>query len=413
MKIKFIVIYREEENMVRKKYLLVLVLVVALAVGAFLAGDSFAWKAVKPVMSPDGKKVASWQEVQIPDNRVPLGVSDSKDAVGVFGYPDEKMGYMLTPAEAGVDTTKPLSYLSVKPLPGDELPTSGPWNARCYVEYQTSFLGMEIKPMKDYAGDFQFDLIDKEGRMRTRKVYQFRKGFYGEGGIRYKNMVYFYEPPDLRGMSILVWKPVDERVADDNWIYLPALRRVRRIAAAQKMDAFGGTDMTNDQIDRAPGMWDMKITGEKVLNWDQPPLNKCYGAERHRTLIDGRNYVVVEMTPRNKDWPVSKEICYYEKNYGYWVYEESYDKGGKLMKILLPYMAHMYPKQLVYCTYGDWYAHDLRTNHKSMMYLPEIDKAGNKVLDYAKRDWSNYVFWFDTGYSDDYVSQKFMMTGTR
>ena len=48
-----------------------------------------------------------------------------------------------------------------------------------------------------------------------------------------------------------------------------------------------------------------------------------------------------------------------------------------------------------------------------MMYLPEIDKAGNKVLDYKKRDWSNYVFWYDVGYSDDYVSQKFMMTGTR
>ena len=66
-------------------------------------------------------------------------------------------------------------------------------------------------------------------------------------------------------MSILVWKPTDEQKADDNWIYLPALRRVRRIAAAQKMDAFGGTDMTNDQIDRATGMWDAKIVGEKVL----------------------------------------------------------------------------------------------------------------------------------------------------
>ena len=84
-------------------------------------------------------------------------------------------------------------------------------------------------------------------------------------------MVYFYEPADLRGMSILVWKPVDEQKADDNWIYLPALRRVRRIAAAQKMDAFGGTDMTNDQIDRATGMWDAKIVGEKTLYVDQAP----------------------------------------------------------------------------------------------------------------------------------------------
>ena len=50
MQIKFIVIYREEENMVRKKCLLVLVLVVSLAVVAFLASDSFAWKAEKADM---------------------------------------------------------------------------------------------------------------------------------------------------------------------------------------------------------------------------------------------------------------------------------------------------------------------------------------------------------------------------
>ena len=398
--------------MVRKKCLLVLVLVVSLAVGAFLAGDSFAWKAEKPVMGPDGK-VASWQEVQIPDNMVPLGVSEVKSAVGVFGYPDEKMGLNVTQEQTGVDTSKPLTSLSVKVTPGDELPTSGPWNGRCYMQFQCSFLGMEIKPQKDYVGDFQFDLIDKEGRMRTRKVYQFRKGFYGEGGFRYKNMVYFYEPPDLRGMSILVWKPTDEQQADDNWIYLPALRRVRRIAAAQKMDAFGGTDMTNDQIDRATGMWDAKIVGEKVLYVDQPPINKAYGSDRHRNLINGRNCVIVEMTPRNKDWPVSKEIVYYDKKAGTWFYEETYDKGGKLVKVLLPFMAHMYPKQPIYWTYGDWYAHDLRTDHKSMMYLPEIDKAGNKVLDYKTRDWSKYVMWYDVGYSDEYVSQKFMMTGTR
>jgi len=179
------------------------------------------------------------------------------------------------------------------------------------------------------------------------------------------------------------------------------------------MDAFGGTDMTNDQIDRATGMWDAKIVGEKTLHVDQAPLNKCFGSEAHRALIEGKNCVVVEMTPRNKDWPVSKEVCYYDKKGGTWYYEETYDKGGKLVKILLPFMAHMYPKQPIYWTYGDWYAHDLRTDHKSMMYLPEIDKAGHKVLDYKKRDWSQYVFWYDVGYSDDYVSQKFMMTGTR
>lgn len=400
--------------MLKHRSLISLIAVVGLAVLLILPEHCFAWKAIRPVMGPDGK-VASWQDEEIPDDRVPLGANEVLDAVGVFGYPEEWMGLNITPEEAGVDTTNPPPYISCKPAPGDELPTSGPWDARCYVQHQTSFLGMEIKPQKDYVGDFQFDLIDKEGRLRTRKVYQFRKPYYGEGGIRYKNMVYFFDPPDLRGMSILIFKPFDETVADDQWIYLPALRRVRRISAAQKMDAFGGTDMTNDQIDRATGMWDMKIAGEKTLYVDQPPISNCYGSEPHRAWIDGKHCVEVEMAPRNPDWPVGKQIIYYDKASGAWYYEETYDKAGKLVKILLPFMAHMYPKQPRYWTYGDWYAHDLRTDHKTMMYLPEIDRMGYKVLDYSpdKRDWSNYVFWFDVGYSDDYVSKRFMERGTR
>jgi hypothetical protein len=368
------------------------VTVLALLVAAFaLPGTSFAWKVERAVVK-DGK-VTGYTEEQIPDDRVPMGVAEVKEAVGVFGFPDEKMGFAVTAEQANVNTNG--------------------WKAVDYIQYQTSFLGMEVKPQKDYVGDFQFDLIDKEGRMRTRKVYQFRKGYYGEGGIRYKNMVYFFEPPDLKGMSILIAKPSDETKADDQWIYLPALRKVRRISAAQKMDAFGGTDMTNDQIDRATGMWDYKLAGEFTLYVDKPPINNCFGSEPHRGYMDGRHCVMVEMTPKNKDWPVSREVCYYDKVMGTWYYEESYDKGGKLVKILLPFMNHMYPKQPIYATYGDWYAHDLRTDHKTMMYLPEIDKAGHKVMDYKTRDWSNYVFWYDVGYSDEYLSQDFMMRGTR
>jgi len=398
--------------MARKKCLLVLVLVVSLAVVAFLVSDACAWKAIKPICDTNGK-VTGWQDEQIPDNRVPMGVNEVQTAVGVFGFPKEEYGLKITPEEAQVDTSKPVPPLSVKVAPGDELPTSGPWNGRCYLQYQTSYLGMELKPLKDYCGDFQFDLMDKEGLTRTRKVYQWRRPYYGEGGFRSKEMVYFFEPPDLRGFSITVWKPVDEAQADNSWIYLPAMRRIRRITVSQKMESFGGMDVTYDQMDRASGMWDAKIAGEIDLYVDKPPLNNCFGTEPHRGLLDGKHCVIVEMTPRNKDWPISKELLYFGKKDANLYYEETYDKGGQLIKILLPFFGHMYPKQPMYWTFGDWYAYDLRTGHKTFLYFPEIDKAGNKVLDYKKRDWSNYVFWYDTGYSDDYLSQKFMMTGTR
>ncbi|MBN2468255.1 MAG: outer membrane lipoprotein-sorting protein [Deltaproteobacteria bacterium] len=398
-----------------KSIVLVLVALISLGLVVSIPGMAYAWKAVRPIMGTgvDEGKVVGWKDEEIPDDRLPLGVNEVPEAVGVFGYPKEAYGLNITPTQAGIDTTRPLLYTSEWSGQPESSALIGSWAARDYVQFQTSYQGMEVKPLQDYAGDLQIDLIDKNGRVRTRKVYQFRKPYYGEDGIRYKSLVYFFDPPDLRGMSILVVKPADENQADDNWIYLPALRRVRRISAAQKMDSFAGTDTTNDHHDRATGMWDMKITGETDLFVDKSPINNCYGSGAHRARIDGKHCVIVEMTPRNTDWPVSREVVYYDKAGGAWYFEETYDKGGRLIKTLLPFMAHMYPKEPRYWTYGDWYAQDLRTGHRSFMALAETDRTGRKILDYKTRDWSNYVFWYDTGYSDEFVSRRFMERGTR
>ena len=76
-------------------------------------------------------------------------------------------------------------------------------------------------------------------------------------------------------------------------------------------------------------------------------------------------------------------------------------------------MAHLYPKNPAYWTLGDLYAHNLTTNHKTAYGPPQFDQAGHKIFDYATRDWSNYLFWYDTGLPDEYFSEQFMMRGTR
>jgi len=377
-----------------KAFLTICLVIFLIGVGT----NSFAGPtALRPIMGSGANegKVVDWKSEEISTNVIPVGASDFPDVVGCFGYPEERYGLGVTPDMAGVNTEG--------------------WTAEDYVQFQTSYLGMETKPLQDYVGDFQFDLIDKVNRIRTRKVYQFVKPMYGKDGIRYKNMVYFYDPPDLKGMSIFLIKHSDPQKADDQWIYLSALRRVRRISSAQKMDSFAGTDTTNDQNDRAPETWNKKIIGEIYLSVDKPPINNCYGSEFHRGYIDGKHAVIVEMTPKNKDWWVSRELVYYGKECGTWLYEESYDKGGRLCLQLLPFMGHMYPKEPRYWTFGDWYAQDLRTQHKTKIYLNEKDRAGNTVLNFDadKRDWSEYVFFYDTGFSDVYVSQRFMQRGTR
>ena len=63
---------------------------------------------------------------------------------------------------------------------------------------------MEAKPLLNLVGEEHYDLIDKNGTIRTRKLIKYAKPCYGENGIRYKKMLYYYEPQDFRGTSLLV-----------------------------------------------------------------------------------------------------------------------------------------------------------------------------------------------------------------
>lgn len=87
-------------------------------------------------------------------------------------------------------------------------------------------------------------LIDKNGRERVRETYGYRK-YYGEE----KRSVLFYRSPNnVRGTGFLTWDYPDPQIEDDQWLYLPALRRVRRISASDRGDYFLGTDLTYEDI---------------------------------------------------------------------------------------------------------------------------------------------------------------------
>jgi len=399
--------------MLRKTIIALGILLNFLIVFAFIPAHSFAWMVKKPVMKEG--KIVGYEDIEIPDDRVPLGVPEG--AVGYMGFDDVNFANSIDPIKCGIDTSDNSTLYGkligeyTKPK-GVKL--GGPWTAYDYFQFQCSYHGMEVYPIKDYVGDLQLDLIDKVGRMRTRKLFQWRKPFYGEGGIRYKNMVSFFYPPDVKGLSNLTVKHCDPEMADDLWVYLPALRRVRRISAAQRLDSFGGSDITYDQVDRSTNLWDVKITGECDMVPGKDPVYDYYGAKEHaRWFSHEPHCVIIEVVPKKKAWPISKILMYMSKKGAKWYMENTYDKAGRLMKTFLPYLEHSYPANPRYWNFGNYYAHELRTDHKSIIYLPDIDKMGYKVLDYKKGDWSNYCQWFDVGYSNDFLSQRYMMRGVR
>ncbi len=94
------------------------------------------------------------------------------------------------------------------------------------------------------SGNIQSDvtltITEKNGSVRTRKLNMITKS-YDDGTI--KRMVKFIDPADVRGTAMLI---VDNKESqDDMWIYLPALKKTRRIVSTEKGKSFMSSEFSN------------------------------------------------------------------------------------------------------------------------------------------------------------------------
>jgi len=111
--------------------------------------------------------------------------------------------------------------------------------------------GMEVARMTDERDDGAFvtqtlkmQLIDRRGKQRERITQSLRK-YYGK---EKRQVIFYLEPSNIRGTAFLVFDYPENGKDNDQWLYLPALRKTRRISAANRGDYFLGTDMTYEDI---------------------------------------------------------------------------------------------------------------------------------------------------------------------
>jgi hypothetical protein len=90
----------------------------------------------------------------------------------------------------------------------------------------------------------KMELIDRRGKSRVRETMGYRR-YYGEE----KRTVLFYQSPtNVKGTGFLTYDYPGADTDDDQWLYLPALRKVRRISSSDRGDYFLGTDFTYEDI---------------------------------------------------------------------------------------------------------------------------------------------------------------------
>lgn len=88
------------------------------------------------------------------------------------------------------------------------------------------------------------ELTDADGKTRIRKTKGFRKYY----GAEKRSVIYYLDPVNIKGSAFLTYDYPEAGKDDDQWLYLPALRKVRRISASDRGDYFLGTDFTYEDI---------------------------------------------------------------------------------------------------------------------------------------------------------------------
>ena len=99
-------------------------------------------------------------------------------------------------------------------------------------------------------------------------------------------------PFDLRGTMFLLYRYTEQGKEDDTWAYIPALRRVRRIAATQKSDSLLGTEFTLEDFYIFSGyVWDhqWEYKGESVKAGVMNSKRTCFPSIIPEELKAARN----------------------------------------------------------------------------------------------------------------------------
>jgi outer membrane lipoprotein-sorting protein len=162
----------------------------------------------------------------------------------------------------------------------------------------------------DQTSILTMTLTNKSGQTRVRKIQQFSKDM----GDTEKSIMFFQSPADVKNTSFMNWS-YDSDKSDDQWIYLPALKRVKRISSDSKSDYFMGSDFTYDDL------------GDRKLNADTHKFLK------EETVSDKVCYVI-ESISKSEDYIYSKTITWIDKSNFVGVKKEFYDEDEDLLKIL-------------------------------------------------------------------------------
>jgi len=156
-------------------------------------------------------------------------------------------------------------------------------------------------------------LTNARGKSSTREMRS--KTFeMADMSVGDKSIIVFDRPRDVKGTAFLTHSKILE--ADNQWLYLPALKRVKRISSKNKSGPFMGSEFSYEDIaSQEVDKYTYKFMGEE----------KC---------DNGMDCVKVERYPSYKHSGYTKQVVWFDKD-EFRVYKtDSYDRKSEHLKTL-------------------------------------------------------------------------------
>ena len=220
---------------------------------------------------------------------------------------------------------------------------------------------------KDYESIGDVVFIEKSGAQRNRRFLR-QRIILGRTSddIAYKDLVMFTAPTSVKGLATLTWNYMNPDRDQDVWLWLPSLKKIRKVSSGQADDSFMGGDFTVEEITT------------RQFEDETYSLIKEENFKGYTSIFDGTVYhqdepcYVIECRPTRKNWYYSKRITYVSKDFGGNILDEIYDANGELFRtlfrgwIIMDINGEPYPAQ------NRVEGHDLRSGHKTIIIFDEI-----------------------------------------
>lgn len=187
----------------------------------------------------------------------------------------------------------------------------------------------------NYTSDVRMILQNKQGQESTREIRSKTLEVDGDGD---KSMTIFDAPGDVKGTALLTF--THKEGPDDQWLYLPALKRVKRIASDNKSGPFMGSEFAYEDI-----------ASQEVEKYTYRFLRD--------DVYEGMDVFVYERYPVDEKSGYTRQVVWLDKEHYKQRKIEFYDRKDALLKTLLFTDYHQYLDQF-------WRAHDMyMENHQT------------------------------------------------